>query len=66
MPKFKFVTEFEIRASQKMLYPYIYTASGLTQWFADDVVIDEDKNFIIYWDGESHNAQMVAHRTNEE
>lgn len=65
MSKHKFIAEFEINASQKMLYPYIYTASGLMQWFADDVVIDEDKNFIIFWDGEGHKAQMIAHRTNK-
>jgi len=48
MAKNKFQTEFEINASKKMLYPYIYSASGLSQWLADDVNINEDKvyNFI--------------------
>ncbi len=47
-----------------MLYPYIYTASGLAQWFADDVTLDEDKNFNFIWEGEDHKAKLVAHRTN--
>jgi len=37
MGKNKFITEFEINASQKILFPYLSTASGLAQWFADDV-----------------------------
>ena len=60
----KTILEYEINASKKMLYPYISTASGLAQWFADDVSIDEDKNFHIVWDGEDHVARMAAHRTN--
>jgi len=49
-----------------MLYPYMSTASGLAQWFADDVNIDEDKNFTFYWDGEESRAQMTSHRTNSQ
>lgn len=64
MAKSKFVYEFEINASKKMLYPYFSTASGLSQWFADDVTIDEDHNFNFIWEGEDHKAKMVSHRTN--
>ena len=64
MAKSKFHTEFEINASKKMLYPYIYTASGLAQWFADDVNIDEDKIYNFIWEGEDHKYRMAAHRTN--
>jgi uncharacterized protein YndB with AHSA1/START domain len=60
----KTTLEYEINASKRMLYPYISTASGLAQWFADDVSIDEDKNFHFVWDGEDHVAKMGAHRTN--
>ncbi|MEO9804722.1 MAG: START-like domain-containing protein [Reichenbachiella sp.] len=66
MSKFKFVGEYEIRASKKMLYPYLSSASGLAQWFADDVNIDEDKIFTIIWDGEENKAKMVSHRTNSQ
>ena len=64
MGKSKFVTEFEVNASQKMLFPYISTASGLAQWFADDVNINEDKVYIFLWDGEEHRARKVSQRTN--
>jgi hypothetical protein len=60
----KTILEYEVNASKKMLYPYIYTASGLSQWFADDVTIDEDGIFHFLWDGEDHKAKMSAHRAN--
>jgi hypothetical protein len=48
-----------------MLYPYIQTASGLSEWFADDVRINnEDKVFTFFWDNEEHKARQGAHRTN--
>jgi len=64
MSKYLFTTDFEINASKKMLYPYISSASGLSQWFADDVTINEDKVFNFIWDEEDHKAKMVSHRTN--
>ena len=64
MSKQKFVGEYEINASQKMLYPYIFTAGGLSQWFAEDVNINEDKVYNFIWDGEDHKAKMISHRTN--
>jgi hypothetical protein len=66
MSKFKFVGEYEIRASKKMLYPYLSSASGMSQWFADDVNIDEDKIYTVIWDGEENKAKMVSHRTNSQ
>lgn len=60
-----FTADYEIHASIKMLYPYIQTASGLSEWFADDVTINnEDKSFTFFWDNEEHKAKLVAHRTN--
>ena len=47
-----------------MLYPYIFTASGLAQWFADDVNVNEDHIFNFIWEEEDHKAKMAAHRTN--
>jgi len=59
-----FTADFEIHASIKMLYPYIQTASGLSEWFADDVNISPEKVFTFVWDHEEHKAIMSAHRTN--
>jgi uncharacterized protein YndB with AHSA1/START domain len=62
--KTKFVREYPINASARLLYPYLSTPSGLAQWFCDDVSINEDKVFNFYWDGRNHFAEMTSHRTN--
>ncbi len=59
-----FTTDYEIHASIKMLYPYIQTASGLSEWFADNVNISPEKVFTFDWDNEHHKATLAAHRTN--
>lgn len=63
--KKQFIADYEIHASVKMLYPYLNSASGLAEWFADDVKVNnESKIFTFYWDSEEHQARLVAHRTN--
>ncbi len=64
MAREKFIGEYGINASKKMLYPYISTASGLAQWFADDVNINEDKIFTFIWDGDENKARVVNSRSN--
>lgn len=60
-----FTADYEVHASTKMLYPYIQTASGLSEWFADDVTINNnDKSFTFFWDNEQHKAKLAAFRTN--
>jgi len=60
-----FTADYEVHASIKMLYPYIQTASGLSEWFADDVRINNmSKVYTFFWDNEEHKARQVAHRTN--
>ena len=65
MEKHLFTTEFEIRSSHKVLYPYISTAAGLEQWFAEKVTILPDGRFDFQWDGESHPAERTSHRLNK-
>ncbi len=60
----KFVSDYQINTSRKILFPYLSTASGLSEWFADDVKINEDKNYIFRFDGEDHFAKIVALRNN--
>lgn len=64
MVKNKFVTDFQINASKKIIFSYLSTASGLQDWFADEVRIDEDKNFIFFFDNEEHHAKVTAMRIN--
>lgn len=60
-----FGTDYEFHASVKMLYPYLQTASGLAEWFCDDVKINnESKTLTFSWDNEEHQATQVAHRVN--
>jgi uncharacterized protein YndB with AHSA1/START domain len=64
MGKTRFTFEYEFNASKKMLYPYFASASGLAQWFAEDVNVDEDGNLNFIWEGIDHKAKLVSHRTN--
>jgi len=65
MAKENFVGEFEINASKAMLFPYLSTASGLSQWFADDVNIDNiNKTLIFIIDGEERVAKIDSIKTN--
>lgn len=60
-----FTADYEIHASVKMLYPYIQTASGLSEWFADDVKINNiQKTFRFFWENDEHVAKLVSFRTN--
>jgi uncharacterized protein YndB with AHSA1/START domain len=60
-----FTADYEIHASIKMLYPYVQTASGLAEWFADDVRINnQNKTYTFRWENESHVARLAAFRTN--
>ena len=65
MTKNQYVGEFEFNASKKMLFPYFSTASGLAQWFADDVNINnEDKTYTFIWDGDETKVRLTSNRTN--
>jgi len=59
-----FTTDFEIHASPKMLYPYFQTASGLSEWFADNVNINPEKVFTFEWDNEERKAIIASYRLN--
>ncbi len=65
MEKYKFITEFELRSSPKVLFPYISTPSGLEQWFAEKVTVLPDHRFDFQWDGDSHIARQTGLRINK-
>lgn len=64
MSKNKFVSDYQINASKKIVFQYISTASGLQEWFADEVKIDEDKNYIFNFDNEDHHAKLTSIKAN--
>ncbi len=64
MVKNKFVADYQINASKKIVFHYLSTASGLEEWFADEVKINEDKNYIFNFDREDHYARLASQRSN--
>lgn len=60
--KRRFEMEYSINASPKILFPYIASASGLAQWFCDDVRLDADHRLNMVWDEQSHFAEIAAQR----
>ena len=62
--KVKFEIEFPIHASPKMLYQYFGSASGLSEWFADNVN-SRGEVFTFIWDGTEELAKVVYNRTDQ-
>jgi len=56
--KTKFELEFVIQSSPQMLYQYLATPSGLSEWFADDVN-SRGELFSFIWDGSEEVAKML-------
>lgn len=57
-PAGKFEMEFVIRASEDMVFEFVSTESGLSEWFCDDVNI-RDGVFTFNWDGQVQQAKLV-------
>ena len=62
--KQKFQLEFEMKSSAKILYNYISTASGLAEWFADDVKVKENI-YTFVWEGTETKAKLTHKRENQ-
>ena len=57
-PKNKLVLEYIIYASPKLLYEFITTPSGLSEWFADDVNI-KGSVYTFVWEGAKQQADVL-------
>jgi uncharacterized protein YndB with AHSA1/START domain len=64
MLKDQFVADYQLNASKKIVFTYLSTASGLEDWFADEVRINEDKNYIFHFDGQDHYARLIVLKAN--
>ena len=62
--KIKFEIEFVIQSSPQMLYQYLATPSGLSEWFADNVNSRGEK-FTFIWDGSEEEAKLLKRKTDE-
>ncbi len=56
--------EFVIQSSPQMLYQYISTPSGLSEWFADNVNSRGEK-FTFIWDGSEEVANLLKKKSGE-
>lgn len=56
--KKKIELEYTFRSSTKVLYNRLSTASGLSEWFADNVTIRGDE-FVFVWEGIEQRAILV-------
>lgn len=62
--KIKFDIEFPIQASPQLLYQYISTPSGLSEWFADNVN-SRGELFTFIWDGSEEKAKLLNKKSGE-
>lgn len=58
MAKEKYMLEYNIKSSQKVLFNRLSTAGGLNEWFADNVRI-QGKIFTFEWSGSEQQAEMI-------
>ena len=62
--KVKYEMEFPIQASPSLLYQYISTPSGLSEWYADDVN-SRGELFTFIWDGSEEAAKLLSKKNGE-
>ncbi len=62
--KVKYELEFPINSSPQLLYQYISTPSGLSEWFADNVN-SRGEYFTFIWDDSEEKARVASKKTGE-
>lgn len=62
--KVKYEMEFPIQVSPSLLYQYISTPSGLSEWFADNVN-SRGELFTFIWEGSEEQAKLVTKKPDD-
>ena len=62
--KVKYELEFPIQSSPQLLYQYISTPSGLSEWFADNVN-SRGEFFTFIWDDSEEKAKLASKKSGE-
>ncbi|WP_339889983.1 START-like domain-containing protein [uncultured Flavobacterium sp.] len=62
--KVKYEIEFPIMSSPQLLFQYISTPSGLSEWFADNVN-SRGELFTFIWDDSEEKAKLMSKKTDE-
>ncbi len=60
----KYELEFPFHVSPQLLYQYISTPSGLSEWFADNVN-SRGENFTFIWEDTTEKAVVIRKKTDE-
>ncbi len=55
--------EYLINTTPKILFNRLSTPSGLSEWFADNVIVEEDI-FIFQWEGSEQSAKQTITKEN--
>jgi uncharacterized protein YndB with AHSA1/START domain len=62
--KIPYSIEYDFHSSPQLLYQYLSTPSGLSEWFADNVN-SRGETFVFIWDDSEEVAKMIQKKTNE-
>lgn len=62
--KIPFSIEYDFHASPQLLYQYLSTPSGLSEWFADNVN-SRGEMFTFIWDDSEEYAKLIQKKPNE-
>ena len=62
--KIKYELEFPLNSSPQLLFQYISTPSGLSEWFADNVN-SRGEFFTFIWDGSEEKARLSSKKSGE-
>lgn len=59
-----FSVEFDFHASPQLLFQYLSTPSGLSEWFADNVN-SRGEDFTFIWDDGEEYAKLLSKKANQ-
>lgn len=62
--KEKFELEYVLKTSPKVLDKLLITPDGLSEWFADDVIV-RDEVYTFMWDGSEEQARLIHKKSGE-
>ncbi|MFO7703381.1 START-like domain-containing protein [Psychroflexus maritimus] len=62
--KVKYELEFPIQVSPSLLYQYISTPSGLSEWYADNVN-SRGEIFTFIWEGSEEQAKLLTKKSDD-
>jgi uncharacterized protein YndB with AHSA1/START domain len=62
--KIRYEIEFQVNSSPQLLYQYISTPSGLSEWFADNVN-SRGEFFTFIWDDSEEKARLSSKKSGE-